>query len=76
MRVLSNYEIIRVIESREEAISPHPEQFPLEFHLFPSKKLPHLADYVKFLLGIQANRSEESHVIIIDNVPDAYKTIK
>lgn len=36
----------------------------VQFHLFPSKVLPKLADYVKFLLKLQAMRGCEKCILV------------
>lgn len=61
----------RVIESTEEAfrliLVP---VVSVEFHVFPSKKLKTLSDYVEFLIGLQ--KSGDREIVIIDDVIRAF----
>lgn len=58
----------RITENGDE-IKPISTESECEFHVFPSKKMPQLSDYVKFLIGLQNNGA---NVIVIDNLSEAY----
>ena len=68
-----------MIENTEEAVQfKYETDCKLAFHVFPSKKLACLSDYVKFLIGMQGKRecAEETEFVIIDNVAGAYGSIQ
>ena len=65
----SNFHLFRIVEDANEVFEGAED---VQFHLFPTKILPKLTDYVKFLLRLQANFQNCQECVLVDDI-EIYK---